>query len=292
MKTSPRAWYVILTAAFARWHRHSAPTLSAAMAFYVLVSLAPLTVIAVGLVGSVLDEAEVHGYIMETSERLFDPETTELLAEVLATEWVSRSDPVGGALAVLMLVFASTAGFNHLRGSLNRVFESQPRERGAVSGLMRGRALAFAVVLVFGATILMSLVLRTLLFALSTIVENALPLPLPLFNAIEIVVFLAIITGLFAFVFRVLPDRRLPWRPLFVGAAMTSVLFLVGIWLIGAYLGRVGLGSAFGVAGSTVVLAAWVYYSSMVFFLGAAVTCEYTERRAIDEAPLLPPGIV
>jgi membrane protein len=252
------------------------------MAFYVLISIAPLSVIAVGLVGRVLGEAEVREYVVDTSARLFDAETAELLSEILATPWVRRSGPVGNLSAILMLVFASTAGFNHLRGSLNRIFESPPPGHGAVRGVLRGRAVAFLVVLVFGATILASLALRTALVAFSSLIEvsGVTPkVPLALLAVIEILLLLAILTVLFALVYRILPDRKLPWRPLFVGASTTSLLFLVGEWLIGQYLGRVSLASAFGAAGSTVVLAVWVYYSSMVFFFGAALTCVYTEQR-------------
>ena len=255
------------------------------MAFYVLISIAPLSVIAVGLVGRVLGEEEVREYAVETVERVFDVETAQLLTDILDTPWVRRSDPVGAVLALLMLAFASTAGFNHLRASLNQIFESPPPEVGAVRGLVRGRALAFLVVLVFGATVLASLVLRTVLVAVASLVEmldTVASMPWALFLGLEILVALATLTLLFAIVFRVLPDRKLPWRPLFVGASTTSVLFVIGEWIIGQYLGRVGLASAFGVAGSAVVLAAWVYYSSMVFFLGAAMTCVYAESRAGD----------
>ena len=285
METPPGKWLEIVTHAFGRWHRHSAPTLSAAMAFYVLISVAPLSVIAVGLVGRVLGEAEVREYVVETSVRLFDADTAELLSEVLETSWVRRSNPVGNVFAILMLAFASTAGFNHLRGSLNRIFESPPPEHGGMKGLIRGRALAFLVVLVFGATLLASLVLRTALVAITSLIEMldvVTAVPFALFWVVEVLVFLCVLTLLFALIFRILPDRKLPLRPLLVGASTTSVLFLIGEWVIGAYLGSVGMASAVGVAGSAVVFSAWVYYSSMVFFLGASLTCVYVEHRTGD----------
>jgi len=259
--------------------------LSAAMGFYVLISLAPLSVIAVGLMGRALGEAEVRAYVVEASERLFDPGAAQLLSEILATPWVLQSHWLGNLSAVLMLLVASTAGFNHLRRSLNEIFESPPTDLGAVRGMLRSRAIAFLVVLIFGAAILTSLVLHTALVALSSVVDRLNPgisLPLPVFRVAEVLVFLFVLVLLFALVFRILPDRKLPWRPLFVGAWTTSVLFLLGEWLIGQYLGTASLASAFGVAQSSVLLAAWVYYSSMVFFFGAAVTCVYTEERTAD----------
>lgn len=265
--------------------------LSAAMGFYVLISLAPLSVIAVGLTGRALGEAQVRAYVIETSERLFDPAAAELLSEIIATPWVLESSPLGNLFAVLTLLFASTAGFNHLRRSLNEIFESPPTDLGTVRGMLRNRALAFLVVLIFGAAILTSLILHAVLVWLNSVVDRLNPgisLPVPVFRVAEVVVFLIVLVLLFALVFRILPDRKLPWRPLFVGAGTTSVLFLLGEWLIGQYLGTASLASAFGVAQSSVLLAAWVYYSSMVFFFGAAVTCVYAERRNIDEASRAP----
>lgn len=272
----------LLGRAAIRWDHHSAPTLSAAMAFYVLVSIAPLSVIAVGIAGRALGEVEVRAHVVEATARLLDPAATELVSEILETRWVHRSDPAGNVAAILILVFASTAGFNHLRGSLNRIFESPPQQRGAVGRMLRGRALAFLAVLLFGVTVLASLVVRTALVALDAamgLLGPSLPLPLSAFAVAEGLLMLTMLTALFALVLRLLPDRKLQWRSLIVGACVSSILFIVGEWVIGQYLGRVAVASAFGVAGSSVVLAAWVYYSSMVFFYGAALTCVYAERR-------------
>lgn len=275
----------VVTDAFVRWDRHGAPTLSAAMAFYVLISIAPLTVIAVGLLGGILDEAAIRAQIIDAIGDVVGPDTTGLLEEILSTGWIRRSDPVGGILALGMLAFASTAGFNHLRSSLNRIFESPPAGRGPILRVVRGRVLAFVVVIAFGAGILLSLILRALLAALGAILEEALPVYPSIFHTSELLFFLVFLTALFAFLFRFLPDRKMPRRPLLAGALLTAVLFLAGEWVIGVYLGRVSLGSAFGVAGSAVVLAAWVYYSSMVFFLGAAVTAVYADHREAVTGP-------
>lgn len=267
--------------AFVRWDRYRAPTLSAAMAFYVLISIAPLTVVAVGILGSFLDEAVIRGQIIDAIAGVVGPDTTGLLEQILSTRWVRRSDPVGGVLAVLTLVIASTAGFNHLRASLNQIFESPETGRGPILRVIRGRLLAFVVVVAFGATILVSLILRTLLAALGALLEQTLPIDPSIFHTSELLLFLVLLTGIFAFLFRFLPDRKMPRRPLLAGSLVTAILFLAGEWAIGLYLGRVSLGSAFGVAGSAVILAAWVYYSSMVFFLGAAVTAVYADHREV-----------
>lgn len=296
MKLLENAGIRIVADAFVRWNHHRAPTLSAAMAFYVLISIAPLTVVAVGLLGGVLDEAVIRAQIADAITGVVGPDTTGLLEQILSTSWVRRSDPVGGFLALFTLALAATAGFNHLRSSLNQIFESPRVDRGPVLRAVRGRLLAFVVALAVGTAILASLVLRTLLAALGAILEEALPVYPSLFHAAELILFLVLLTGIFGFLFRFLPERKMPRRPLVAGASLTAILFLAGEWAIGLYLGRVGLGSAFGVAGSAVIFAAWVYYSSMVFFLGASLTAVYADHRklviesseSLDGGP--PPG--
>jgi membrane protein len=275
METGPPRRNSELREALVRWDRHAAPTLSAALAFYVLISIAPLSVIAVGLIGQALGEASVRAFVAESARHLFDPVTADLISDILATPWVRRSNWVGNVAAGLMVLLASTAGVNNLRGSLNRIFESSTPPIGLVREILRGRALSLVVVLVFGVTILASLALRTALATMSSWIDLlpvAPALPLAWLPVLEILVTFVVLTGLFTLVFRILPDRKLPLRVILTGATTTSVLFLLGEWLIGQYLGHVSLASAFGVAGSSVVLAAWVYYSSMVFFFGAALT--------------------
>ena len=262
-----------------RWNRHDVPTLSAAMAFYVLVSIAPLLAIAVGLLGQVLDEGNVRAHVLGLFDTVLDPATMLLITEILDTSWVSASDWLGVSIAAVTLVVTSTAGFNHLRASLNRIFESPPPELGTVASVVRGRVLSFVVVLAFGLAILGSLILQAVLAGFGRLLESRLPVNLFVIHGGRVLLLLVMVTALFAFLLRFLPDRKLPWRSLVVGSSVTSVLFLVGELAIGEYLARAGLASAFGVAGSAVVLAVWVYYSAMVFFWGAELTCVYAERR-------------
>ena len=261
-----------------RWNRHDVPTLSAAMAFYVLVSIAPLLAIAVGLLGRILDEGSVRAHVLGLFDTVLDPTTMLLITEILDTTWVTSSGWLGVSIAAVTLVVTSTAGFNHLRASLNRIFESPPPELGTVASVVRGRVLSFVVVLAFGLAILGSLILQAVLSAFGRVLESHLPFGLSIIHGGRVLLLLLMLMTLFAFLLRFLPDRKLPWRSLVVGASATSVLFLFGELAIGEYLARAGLASAFGVAGSTVVLAVWVYYSAMVFFWGAELTCVYAER--------------
>jgi membrane protein len=249
------------------------------MAFYVLVSIAPLLAIAVGLLGKLLDEASVRSHMLGLFETVLDPSAMVLITEILDTPWVSAGDSVGVSIAAVTLVITSTAGFNHLRTSLNRIFESPSSELGTVASVVRGRVLSFVVVLGFGLAILASLILQAMLSAFGRLLESHLPVGLSVIHGGRVFLLLVMLIAVFAFLLRFLPDRKLPWRSLMVGASATSVLFLAGELAIGEYLAGAGMASAFGVAGSTVVLAVWVYYSAMVFFWGAELTCVYAERE-------------
>ena len=285
MEDSRNSLYRLIADSLARWIRHDAPLLSAAMAFYALISIGPLAMIAVGLIGRLAGAATVRTYIVEMMSTPLDESTLELLRQILETRWSPGTDVLGTMLAMAMLVLASTAGYNHLRSSLNRIFESPPREQGRVLSAVRGRILSFLLVLASGAILLISLGLRSVMTALDARISDVLAVPAPLLSISELVSFLVTLTGLFAVMFRVLPDRKLSWRPLLLGALVTTVLFLMGEWVIGQYMGRVNMGSAFGVAGSAVVLAVWVYYSAMVVFLGASVTCTHAEATGFVTPP-------
>jgi len=250
------------------------------MAFYTLMSIAPLLVIAVGLVGRVLGAEQVRAHLIDGVATVSDARTADLVAGLLELSWFESGDVLGGTLAVVVLVFASTAAFNHLRGALNRIWDVEEAGQPVVKQAILGRALAFGLVLLFGVTILVSLLLRTALLALGSLVERWIQIPVALLHVADIGLFLVLLTGLFALVFRYLPDVRTPWRELLIGASVTAVLFLLGEGLIGFYLGRVSIASAFGAAGSAVAMAAWVYYSCMVFLWGAELTYLIAARRA------------
>jgi membrane protein len=269
----------LLSQSVRAWNRHGVPTLSAAMAFYVLMSIAPLLVIVVGLTGWILDDERVREHLIEGVSTASDPGTAALVADLVERPGLIGSNPIGGLLALLVMILASTAAFSHLRDALNRVWEVPKREEPVVRGFLRGRAVAFGLVLLVGVTVLASVVLRTTLSALGSVVERWIPVDIAVLHVMDLGLFFVLLTGVFTLVYRYVPDVRTSWRQLFIGACVTSLLVLVGIAVIGLYMARAGFGSAFGVASSAVVLAGWVYYSCMVFLLGAELTHLHAERQ-------------
>ncbi len=268
-----------------RWFRHGAPTLSAAMAFYAVTSLAPLLLIAMSIAGPILGRDEVQAQLFSAIAAISDRSAAEAVSGLLEGVWLQKSGVLASALAGAAFLFTSTLAFEHLRDSLNQVWES-PRDRGiTLLELIRGRALSFAFVLAVGFVLLATLVVRTVIGAVGPAVAGPSLAEALIFRAGDILAFMVGLSGLFALIFRFLPDAETPWRDVLVGALFTSALFLAGEIAIGAYLTGMGIESAYGAVGSLVLLLLWIYYSSMVVLWGAEFTCVYALRRAGTQHP-------
>ena len=261
-----------------RWLRHGAPTLSAAMAFYAVISLAPLLLIAMGIAGSILGGRDMRAQMVSDIAALTDPDTARIVDELLQGVWVSQSSTLVSVLAWAAFVFTSTMAFEHLRDSLNRVWETPPKPGLPLFDLVRGRLLSFALVLVAGVLLLVTVGFRVAVSAFGTRVVGSSLIDHAVLRGGETLVVFAALTTMFALVFRILPEEDPPWRDALFGGLLTTALFFVGNLAIGAYLAGFGVASAYGAVGSLVVLLFWVYYSSMVFLWGAELTCVYSRH--------------
>jgi membrane protein len=261
------------------WYKHKAPRLGASLAFYTLLSLAPLLVIIVALTGSVFGEEAARGQIVGQLSGLVGTTGATAIEEVIKQ---ARQPTVGffATLAGLITLFLGATGVvTELRDALNTIYEIPAPE---VSGLktivmfVRERFFSFAMVVAVGFLLLVSLAVNAWLAAMGTWITGWLPALL-----LQIASTLAswvIITGLFAGIYKALPDVTIEWRDVILGAAVTSLLFNLGKFLIGLYLGTSTIASAYGAAGSLVILLIWVYYSAQIFFLGAEFTQVFANR--------------
>ncbi|MEJ2205175.1 MAG: YihY/virulence factor BrkB family protein [Gemmatimonadota bacterium] len=289
---TPRATSMISLAveATVRWFRHGAPALSAAMAFYMVISLAPLLLIAMGIAAPILGAAEVRTQLVADIARLTDPETAAVVDELLRGVWLGHSGLLASILAGAAFLLTSTMAFEHLRDVLNRVWESPTKPGLPLFDLVRGRLLSFALVLATGVVLLIALAVRTYVFAYGAFLAGPTGPGIAIFHALEALAFLVGFSAVFAVLFRVLPDPDPAWRDVLPGALLTAILFLAGEFAIGAYLSRFAIASAYGAVGSLVVLLYWIYYSSMVILWGAEFTCVSSSHRRPDELPDLESG--
>ncbi len=287
LKTRLDEWRKLLGEVIVHWNRHGASTQSASLAFYTIFSLAPVLLVVIALAGAVFGQQAVRNQIFSEFRGLMGPEAALLIQEVLKSAARPGSGRIATVVGIATLLFGATAVFVQLQDGLNRVWGVAPRPGAVFTTLLRKRLLSFTVLLGIGFLLMVSLVLSAGLSSLGSRLEALLPLPVELLQVFNFVLSFVVTTLLFALIYRLLPDVRLGGRDVFLGAMVTSLLFVIGKTLIGYYLGRTGAASAYGAAGSLVVVLLWVYYSSLIFFFGAEFTYihsrEYRSHRPKPE---------
>jgi membrane protein len=253
--------------------------LAAALSYYTLLSLAPLVLMAVAVAGLVFDRATVEGRMVTEMRLLVGAEGSEVVQTVLR----HARDREKGALSVIIgtavLLFGATTVFAQLQSSLNRIWKVDQGGQGSVLWVfVKERLLSLAMVLAIGFLLLVSLVVSAAVAAFGETALGGLTDAAGVLQGLNVLVSLIVITLLFATIFKVLPDVPVAWRDVWVGAVITALLFSVGKSLIGLYLGRTSIGSAYGAAGSLVVMTVWVFYASLIVFFGAELTYIRSKR--------------
>ena len=260
------------------------PRLGASLAYYALFSLAPVLFIAIAIAGMVFGREAVRGELVGQIDALIGREGAGAVQGMLQ----SAARPGAGTLAVIIgtgtLIVAALGAFLELQHALNKIFKvrtDNPKRRSKtfLLALLKHRAKAFGMILAIGFLLLVSLTVSAAIAAASAWLESGSVGAPGLWQAANLLVSLGVITLLFALIFRFLPDVRLRWRDVWVGALATALLFTAGKLLIGLYLGHSTVASAYGAAGSLVVLLLWVYYSSQIVLLGAEFTRVYVEEQ-------------
>lgn len=279
-----KAWAVVKQTG-SDWLDDRAMTMAASLAFYSVLSLAPMLVIAVAVAGFAFGEQAARGQIVTELEGLIGHEGGAAVEAVLASAHRPSAGIIGTVVGVVVLLFGASGVFGELQESLNVVWKVARKPGRGVVGLVTDRFFSFAMVLGVGFLALVSLVVTTLLGAMGTFFSHTLPGGEGLWQVLNTVISLVVTTGLFAMIFKFIPDAKVRWRDVWWGALVTAVLFTVGKLLIGLYLGKASVGSAYGAAGSLVVLVVWVYYSSQILLFGAELTQVISRSRGAKVEP-------
>jgi membrane protein len=280
-----KAGWPLLKDTVKKWQEDDVLELGAALSYYTVFSLAPLLFIAIAIAGLVYGHDAVQGRLVAEIRGLIGQQGAEAVQTMLAHTWRKGSNGLATLIGVVTILFGASGVFSQLQSSLNRIWEVTPRPRQGIRGLLKVRALSFGMVLGIGFLLLVSLIISAALTALSTYAIGLLPSLKVLFTVLGFVVSFAVITLLFAMIFRFLPDAEISWREVWVGSVVTALLFEVGKFLIGLYLGKSSVASAYGAAGSLVVILLWVYYSSQILFFGAEFTQVYACRFGHEIEP-------
>jgi membrane protein len=253
--------------------------MAAAVSYYTLLALAPLLLVVLAMAGMAFGREAVEGQIVSEMRGLVGTQGAEAIQLVLENASAPAKSRVSLGLGLLALMIGASGVFIQLQQSLNRIWnvEAAP-QRSALWSFLRHRLISMAMVFGIGFLLLVSLVVSAALSAISAHYQTLLPWVM-LWQALNAFASLLIITLLIAMIFKFLPDVRLKWRDVWLGAFATALLFTLGKTVIGAYLGRASIGSSYGAAGSLVVLVVWVYYAALIFFVGAEITQVYGRWR-------------
>ena len=267
---------------------------AAALSYYTIFSLPALLVLILTIIGAVMSPSDVRGGLEGQLENLMGPSAGEQVRTIIQQ---AEQKPHGGLLPTILgivgLLLGATGAVGQLQKALNRTWNVEPDpNQGGLKNFLTKRIFSLGMILVLAFFLLVSLVVSAALSGMGDRVNSFLPSGLsgPVLEALNMVISLAVITLLFAALFKVMPDAKISWRSVWVGAAVTAVLFIVGKFLIGFYLGKSNPGQAYGAAGSLAVLLLWVYYSSLILLFGAEFTETWAERRGKGIEP--EPGAV
>ena len=263
-----------------RWTEDKASALAAALAYYSLFSLAPLVLIAVAVAGLVFGHQAAEGQLYSQLAGLIGDAGAKALQEIVAR---MNQEQGGGVVATIVgvatLLFGASGVFAQLQDSMNTIWKARSPTTNGILDFLRVRLLSFSMVLGIGFLLLISLVLSAILAALGDYLGAFLPGGAAVGHALNATVSLLVVTVLFAMIFKLLPDTRVAWKDVVLGALVTSFLFTIGKFAIGFYLGKASVASSYGAAGSVVILLLWVYYSSLILYFGAEFTHVYAMRH-------------
>lgn len=267
----------LLYRTYTEWDKHDATTLGAALAYYTVLSLAPLLVIAVSIAGLAFGAKAVEGELVSQMRGLVGS-GADAIQTMLAHAQSPKTGIIASIMGFIVLLIGASGVFTELRKALNRIWDVTPPKTGGWLAMLKQEFFSFSMVAGIGFLLLVSLLVTTFLSGLGKFAGNY--VPAGLLQGANAIISLGAITVLFALIYRFVPEQTLPWRRLWPGSFATAVLFTVGKLGLGLYLGRASVTSAYGAAGSLVVLFIWVYYSSQLFLFGAEFTRIYACHTA------------
>ena len=279
---------------FKEFAEDKAPRLGAALAYYTIFSIGPLLLIAVAMAGIFLGQEAAQGRVSAELGKVFGSQMAKALETMIEAAAKPKSGTAATIIGVIMLLIGASGLFAQLKDALNTIWNVEKRAASGIKAFIKERFLSMAMVLGIGFLLLITLVFDAAISAMGPMLERLVGGE-AIMHVIQLALSFVVATVLFACIFRILPDLTIAWHDVWFGAIFTSLLFVLGKWALALYLGKAAVGSAYGAAGSLVVLLVWVYWSAQILFLGAEFTQVYarmfgslkgdtSKRRAREQA--------
>jgi membrane protein len=268
----------LLKATVVEWNDDNAARVAASLAFYTLLSMAPLVILSIAIAGVALGEDSARDQILHQIGSFIGPQAAGALDAVVESASKSQSGTLSTIIGLIVLLVGASGVFGELQYALDTIWGVKPKPQRGVMGIIKDRLFSFSLVIGVAFVMMVSLVISAVLSGVGAFMADALPGGAVLWQAVNLAVSLGVITVLFALIYKVVPDVEIRWRDVWVGSFVTAALFNVGKYALGFYLGRSTVASSYGAAGSVVALVIWVYYSSQLVFLGAEFTQVFARR--------------
>lgn len=273
-----RIWRGMLAKTFVDWNAGNGAQKGAALAYYTLFSLAPLVLIAMALAGMVVGRDEIHDVVMAQVQAVIGHRSARTIDEVISNLSQSMSSRTASAIGIVLLFLGASGAVGELRTSLNQIWKARPRESGLAVEI-ESQLLCLGFVLAAGLLLIASLILSTLAASLRRYFAEKLGLPVLVLQGMNFAGVFSVLTLMFAMIYKLLPETRIAWHDVWMGAATTSFLLTVGNAFLGLYMDKFTGSSAYGAVGALLLLLVWAYYCAQILYLGAEFTHVYAETR-------------
>lgn len=270
--------FKLLKSTIERWQSVNSAQLAAALAYHTIFSLAPLLIIAIYIAGLILGRADAQQYVTNQMQNLIGAQGSELILSMIRSLREGRSGVIASIVSIVTVIFGATRIFNQLETTLNIMFDSADETRDGIKYALRKRGLSFALMGGVSILLLLSVLFSTGLSLVKNLFMDTIPQWETVVQWLNYGIPVIMATILFTVIFKFLPEADLDWKNTFIGGFLTAVLFSIGQILISYYLGNSSIASAYGAAGSLLVILVWIYYSAQIFYFGAAFTKEFADR--------------
>jgi len=268
----PKILLHIFRTTISEWNADNAQRMGAALAYYTIFSLAPLLVISIAIAALVFGEKAAQGQILVQIQGFIGQDSAKAVQTMIQSAQKPAQGTFSAILGLGLLLWGASSVFTEMHDALNMIWDVDLNKQSEILSLVRARFLSSGIVLAIGFLLLVSLLLTAATSGLAEYIEARLAVPVALFHVLDLIVSMLVITALFAMIFKILPDIKIAWNDVWVGAVLTATLFTAGKFAIGFYIGKSVSMSAYGAATSLVIVVMWIYYSALILYFGAEFT--------------------